>query len=85
MISRLDDISRKTIGRFGLKLCFGILFATIGRQSFLLTLSMWLSLYALLTALIGVVAREPISKHSFNHWDEAMWLTASAVILKAVG
>jgi hypothetical protein len=85
MISRLDDISRKTIGRFFLKLCFGILFATIGKQPFLLAVSMWLSLYALLTVLIGVVVRERISKHSFNRWDEALWLTASALILKALG
>ena len=84
MIARLDDISRKTIARFSLKLCFAIFFAAVGNGPFLLVASVWLSIYALLTIMVGVFVRERISKRSFNHWDEALWLTASALVLKAL-
>jgi len=82
MIARLDDVSRKTIARFILKIAFGIFFATMSKGSFLLAASEWFSLYALLTAIVGIFVRERIANRSFNHWDEALWLTALALILK---
>jgi len=84
MSARLDDISRKTIARFSVKLCFGIFFATMSRGPFLPAASLWLSLYALLTIAVGMLVHDRISKRSFNHWDEALWLTASALVLKAL-
>jgi hypothetical protein len=84
MSARLDDISRKTIGRFSLKLCFGIVFATMSKGPFLQAACLWLSLYALMTITVDVLVHDRISKRSFNHWDEALWLTAAALILKTL-
>jgi hypothetical protein len=84
MIARLDDISRKTLTRFSLKLCFGIFFAAVGKGPFLLVASVWFSIYAFLTIIVGVLLRERMLKRSFNHWDEALWLTACALTVKAL-
>ncbi|MDE8651476.1 hypothetical protein PYV00_07055 [Novosphingobium sp. H3SJ31-1] len=81
MKARLDDISRKTIARFGLKLLFALIFAALGKGAFLLVASYWLSLYGTVTAVVGVIAKDRMAERSFNHWDEVLWLTTASLAL----
>lgn len=81
MNARLDDRSRKTIARFGLKLVFALIFAGLSKGAFLLAASYWLSLYGTVTAVVGLIAKDRLGERSFNHWDEVMWLTAASLVL----
>lgn len=80
----LDAVSRKAVGRFGVKLVFALTLAAIGREPFLLAASCWLSIYGLVTGAVGVLLRERVMKQSFNHWDEALWLTFAAITLMII-
>lgn len=84
MMVRLDLISRATVGRFGLKLCIAALIAALSQTAYLLTLSGWLALYAIVTVVVAMLLREPFSRQSLNHWDEATWLTTASLGLWAL-
>lgn len=84
MMDRLDLTSRTTLSRFGLKLCISAVIAALSQTPNLLTLSGWLALYAIVTAVTAMLLQQPFSRHSFNHWDEASWLTTTALGLWAL-
>ncbi len=84
MTARLDKTSRNTIGRFGFKLVFALVFAGLSRQAFFLVTSLWLSLYAVATCVIGIITRDRLKRYSFSHWDEALWLAAGAALFKVL-
>jgi len=81
MNARLDERSRKTVARFGLKLVFALVLAELSKEALLLAASYWLSLYGTVTAVVGLIAKDRMAERSFNHWDEVLWLTAVALAL----
>ena len=84
MTTRLDQTSRLTIKRFGMKLLFAVIFAGISRHAFFLVTSLWLSVYALTTSVIGIITRDRLREHSFTHWDEALWLAGGAALFRVL-
>ncbi len=74
MIARLDKKSRSTITRFIVKLAICALIATFVTEHRLVSIASWLSFYALFAAISGLISKEQIAEHSFNSWDEALWL-----------
>jgi hypothetical protein len=84
MMVRLDLTSRATISRFGLKLCISALIAALSQTAYLLTLSGWLALYAIVTVVTAMLLQQPFSRQSLSHWDEATWLTTTSLGLWAL-
>lgn len=82
MIKSLDQISRNTVSRFGVKLFVSAIIALVGKTVYIEALVKWLLLYAILTALIAMVFKQRFPTYSFNHWDEALWLSAAALGLR---
>lgn len=81
---QLDQTSRLTIGRFGLKLGISGVIASIGTTSYALAVSSWLALYAIVTVVMALLLGQGFLTRSFNHWDEASWLTTVSLGLWAV-
>ena len=81
MNARLDGRSRKPVARFGMKLVFALIFAAVSKRAFLLVASYWLSFYGTVTAIVGMIVKDRLTEHSFNHWDEVLWLTAASLAL----
>ncbi len=83
MIVQLDQVSRRTVGRFLLKLCFCLVIAAHGKTGYA-GASGWLGLYASFSMLVAVVLKQPFPTKSFNHWDEALWLVAASLGIRMV-
>ena len=58
------------IVRFGLRMIILILFATFGSIGFGRSLAALLWMSTILSAVIGVMRREPPFGRTLNHWDE---------------
>lgn len=84
MLITLDQTSRDTLGRFGLKVLIAVVIAGVGQNGLLIATSGWLSLYATFTAVLAIVFRQRIPAPSFNHWDEAMWLSTLSMGLRLI-
>lgn len=84
MIARLDQTSRVTVLRFGMKVMLSMLLALVDAAGYLLGLSLWLALYAICNIIIAVYAGQRFPTKSFNHWDEVLWLSTSAMGLQLV-
>ena len=84
MITSLDQISRNTVGRFGVKLFVSAIISLVGKAVYINVLVKWLLLYAILTALIALMFKQRFPTYSFNHWDEALWLATAALGLRFV-
>jgi len=80
----LDQTSRDTLGRFALKVLIAVLIAGIGKTGMLIATSGWLTLYATFTAVLAVMFRQRIPTPSFNHWDEALWLSTLSMGLRLI-
>lgn len=79
----MPEEMKELLGRYALKLSVAALIATVAKQdNYLLTAAFWVSLYALFAAVFAVLAGERLSRASINHWDEAMWLGATALFLQ---
>ena len=79
MSVQLDEVSRATVGRFGLKLCISVFIAAMGKTNFIMAASGWLALYAIFTSVIAIAFRERFPADYFSHWDEALWLITVSV------
>lgn len=75
MTAQLDETARDTIFRFGLKLGLSALIASTSKTSFILSASGWIALYSIVTVAVAILRNQPLLEKSFNHWDEATWLT----------
>ena len=84
MLITLDRTSRDTLGRFALKLLLAVLIAGMGKTGLLIATSGWLALYATFTAVLAVMFRQRIPTPSFNHWDEALWLSTLSMGLRLI-
>ncbi len=88
MSSQLDQESRATIGRFGIKLAISILLGWYGEIGRTVGADGWLALYTLFSAAIALMKGERFPTRGFNHWDEALWLAGASagvhVLLKAL-
>ena len=84
MLTVLDQTSRDTLGRFVLKVVIAVLIAGIGQTGLLIATSGWLSLYATFTAVLAIAFRQRIPAPSFNHWDEAIWLSTLSMGLRLI-
>lgn len=82
MSTGLDAHSRDTVARFTVKLGAAAVLAAFGRH-YLPALATWAALYALTTAALALYRHERPVLETFNHWDEAMWLTSFALALTA--
>ena len=82
MAFELDQTSRATLARFGIKCSLSFVIALFAKSSFLFSASACLELFAILTALIAVCLRQRYSPTSFNHWSAALWLLFLASGLK---
>lgn len=79
----MPDEMKEPVGRCILKLSVAALIAIVAKhESYLLTFAFWVSLYALFAAVFAVLRGERLSRESINHWDEAMWLGATALFLQ---
>jgi hypothetical protein len=78
---RLDDHSRRTVGRFVLKLAMSALLAAYSKPDYVLAMTTWVGLYAVLTSAFALILKERFVREAFNHWDEALWLTFVALSL----
>ena len=83
-LTKLNNNSRNTIYRFSIKIFIISLLSYYSKGSVLVNASIWLSIYASIVIFIAVVVRDRIKQDSFGHWDEAIWLTALALILSVV-
>lgn len=87
MSNQLDQESRATIGRFGLKLVISVILGSLGEVGRTIGTDGWLALYALFSGAIALMRRDRFPTRGFNHWDEALWLVAASagvhVLLKA--
>ena len=83
MAGRLDHESRFTIGRFFLKLTVSALLSSFGRNGLGVhfSMSLWLTIYALVALTFALWRRERFRTDGFNHWNEALWLTTSGLAL----
>jgi hypothetical protein len=79
---QLDQGSRVTIGRFGLKLCVALFIGTMGKTGYVVTTAAWLSIYSICAAVFAMIAGERFPTKSFNHWDEALWFVALSLGLR---
>jgi len=70
--------SRAAIARFFTKVFVSIVLASLSKAGYVFGLSIWLTLHAVITALLALLSRESFEPKSFNHWDEALWLTAGS-------
>jgi hypothetical protein len=86
MDSRLDQESRHTIGRFFLKLAVSTILSSIGKSGTgaHLSISVWLTIYAVLAIGFALGRREKLRADGFNHWNEALWLTTSGIGLRVL-
>ena len=84
MLITLDQTSRDMLGRFGLKVLLAVLIAEMGKTGYLIATSGWLALYATFTAVLAILFRQRIPTPSFNHWDEAMWLSTLSMGLRLI-
>jgi len=83
MIVQMDQVSRQSVGRFVLKLCISVLIASHGKTGYAGT-STWLGLYAAFAAMVAMLLGQRLPTKSFNHWDEALWLVAAALGMRAI-
>lgn len=75
MVSRVSETSRRTLWRFGLKVACALSIATVlSRTNFLLSLSMWISLFSTASTFSALIHKEKMFSHEFNNWDESLWL-----------
>lgn len=80
----LDEMSRRTIGRFILKLIVAFLAAYFltSERGYLASVAAWLSFYALFSMVGGLLIKDAIQARSFNYWDEASWLLLVALLMQ---
>lgn len=85
--ARLDQTSRRAIGRFVLKLAISMLAAQVfvTERSYLEALAAWLVFYAVFAAVSGFLVKEAVADRSFSFWDEATWLLLVASSLQMIG
>lgn len=86
ILARLDQTSRRTIGRFAFKLAVAFLVASLlgGERNYLDSVAAWLSFYALFAVVSGLLVKQSAGARSFSYWDEATWLLLIASLLQAV-
>ncbi len=85
--AKLDPTSRRTIGRFILKLIISLLIAQLltSGQSYPEAVSAWLAFYALFAMFGGLLIKGAIVARSLNAWDEASWLLLIAGLMHLIG
>jgi len=64
--------STQVIARFGLRMIILVIFATLGSIGFGRSLVALLCMSTVLSAVIGVIRREPPFDNVLNHWDETV-------------
>ncbi|WP_173087881.1 hypothetical protein [Devosia sp. 1635] len=86
MTARLDLTSKRTIGRFVLKMVTSFLVANFlaGERGYLEGVAAWLAFYALFAMVGSLLIKEAIAARSFNYWDEAAWLMLAACIVHII-
>lgn len=88
MSNQLDQESRATIGRFGLKLVISVTLGSFGEVGPTIGTDGWLALYTLVSAAIALMKGDRFPTRGFNHWDEALWLAGASagvhILLKAL-
>lgn len=78
------------LSRFVIKLSIAALIAGIlkrdnqlfEQQNYLSVFSLWIFAYAAFAVLYAVLRKERLSRGCFTYWDQAMWLGATAVMVK---
>ncbi|MBB3810106.1 hypothetical protein [Pseudochelatococcus contaminans] len=78
MSNQLDQKSRATVGRFGLKLVISVILGSFSEVGRTVGPDGWLALSALLSAAIALFKRDRFPTRGFNYWDEALWLVAAS-------
>lgn len=82
MIARLDKTSRTTIIRFALKAAIAVTIGVLTQEHRIMATASWMLLYAIFSAMTGVLAKEKLGGDSFNYWDEMIWLLLVAATLR---
>ena len=76
--------STQVIARFGLRMIILVIFATLGSIGFGRSLVALLCMSAVLSAVIGVMRREPPFDAVLNHWDETAAYAALCCLVSAI-
>jgi hypothetical protein len=75
--------STQVIARFGLRMIILVIFATLGSIGFGRSLVALLCMSTVLSAVIGVMRREPPFDSALNHWDETVAYAALCCLVSA--
>jgi hypothetical protein len=75
--------STQVIARFGLRMIILVIFATLGSIGFGRSLVALLCMSTVLSAVIGVIRREPRFDSALNHWDETVAYAALCCLVSA--
>jgi len=78
MMLQIDPYSRATVRRFSYKLSLALLIPLAMRDSYLLSVSRCMELYAIWMAIAALLLKERFESESLNHWSEALWLAFGA-------
>ena len=84
MAVSLDDVSRLTLRRFGIKLWVSAFLASLNKAPHLPSAAKWLMVYAVCSVVMALLLKQRFPAKSFTHWDEALWLAFVSLGLRQI-